>query len=111
MLEPPRYCADLFSTLDPDVLMNTMVRLAVDQSGRSSVVVQCKMPALQPLVDASAFPGLASDFRTNINIVPPLFSGFPESQTVSQSESETDEQRVCHPDPVIRKLVLLFFHT
>ena len=34
MLEPPRYCADLFSTLDPDVLMNTMVRLAVDQSGK-----------------------------------------------------------------------------
>ena len=35
-----------------------MTRFQIDSSGKSPpVIVQCKMPALQPLVDAGAFPG------------------------------------------------------
>lgn len=51
-----RLCSDLFGSTDPDVLMKTMIQFQLDSSGQG-VVVECKLPVLNPLVDAGAFPG------------------------------------------------------
>lgn len=58
-----RFCSDLFSAADPDTLVRCMTHFRIDASSGKSppFVVQCKMPALQPLVDAGAFPGWDHD--------------------------------------------------
>ena len=52
-----RLCSDLFNGTDPDTLINTMVQFRMDSSTKPSAAIHCSLPALQPLVDAGAFPG------------------------------------------------------